>query len=324
MTSTPPQNPILLLIDDAPSIHRLLAFKLKNEGLDFLAASSGQEGCELAASHHPGLVLLDLNMPGMDGFQTLKALKNDPRTIDIPVIVLSGNSKPEDKVRAFELGAMDFVTKPFDIHELRARIASALRIQRLMHMLETRAQTDGLTGLGNRAYFNRRLSAEIDCAGRNASGLALVMCDLDRFKKLNDTFGHPAGDHVLQGFANMLLSELRSYDVPCRYGGEEFAIIISDAAMDVALSICERIRKALEAKRWPSFPEVRATASFGVTDRGLDGKNDPGAWIEAADRALYAAKQGGRNRIHSARDGTPDRLPSPADTRTISEQRPAA
>lgn len=290
------QQPVLLLVDDAPSIHRLLAFKLKNEGIEFLAAFSGSEGYELAASNQPSLVLLDLHLPDQDGLATLVSLKNDPRTIDIPVIMLSGDTDSANKVRAFELGAMDFVTKPFDIHELRARIHSAIRIHSLMHMLEKRAQIDGLTGLWNRAHFNDRMSTELSQSQRNKTPLSLVLCDLDHFKKVNDVFGHPAGDAVLQGFAKIVTSELRSYDVACRYGGEEFAIIFPDATGAQARSICERIRKAIEARRWPNYPEIRATASFGVTDRGL-AADTAESWIEAADRCLYEAKQGGRNRV---------------------------
>jgi diguanylate cyclase (GGDEF)-like protein len=236
-------------------------------------------------------------MPVMDGFECLRALKNDSSTIEIPVIVLSGNTNPEDKVKAFELGAMDFVCKPFDIHELRARIGSAIRLHRLMKMLENRARIDGLTGLWNRAYFNERLGAELDNVSRTGSKLALALCDLDHFKKLNDTFGHPAGDAVLQGFAAVLGAELRSYDVACRYGGEEFAIILPDTDVEQARVVCDRIRQALEARRWPTYPEIRATASFGITVTTVEGQVGAQGWIEASDRALYASKQAGRNRV---------------------------
>jgi len=293
------QKPILLLIDDSPSIHRLLAFKLKNEGVEFLAAFNSSEGIELAESNQPSLILLDLNMPVVNGFQTLHALKENPQTINIPTIVLSSTSSADDKVKAFEMGAMDFVCKPFDIHELRARINSAIRISRLMKMLEMRAQVDGLTGLWNRAHFNERLTSELANSGRNGSGVALILCDLDHFKKLNDTYGHPAGDAVLQGFAEVLTTELRAYDIACRYGGEEFALILPDTERDEARSVADRIRAALAERRWPKFPEIRATASFGLTTVGLAGKDDPASFIQAADQALYKAKENGRNRVET-------------------------
>ncbi len=291
------QQPVLLLIDDSPMIHRLLTFKLKNEGIEFLSAFSASEGLELAASNRPALILLDLHLPDQNGLTALLSFKNDPRTIDLPVIMLSGDTDPANKVRAFELGAMDYVTKPFDIHELRARIQSAIRVHTLMHMLEKRAQIDGLTGLWNRAHFNERLSTELDQSKRNKTEMSLIICDLDHFKKVNDTFGHPAGDAVLQSFAKVLTTELRSYDVACRYGGEEFAIILPDAGPPASLAICERIRKAIEAKRWPNYPNIRATASFGLTDRGLDSGQTPEAWVAAADKCLYDSKQSGRNRV---------------------------
>lgn len=285
------------MIDDAPAIHRLLAFKLKHEGIEILAAFDGAEGLGLAISTRPSLVLLDLAMPGMDGYAVLRALKDDPRTMDIPVIIVSGSTRPEDKVKAFELGAMDFVTKPFDIHELRARINSAIKLHNLRQMLEKRAQIDGLTGLWNRVYFNDRLTSELDSAARNKSAVSLIMCDLDHFKKINDTFGHPAGDAVLIGYSKLLTTEMRSYDVACRYGGEEFAVILPDASREQALRICERLRTLIEAKRWPNYPEIRITSSFGVTTRPAAGLEGPPGWIEAADRALYAAKTSGRNRV---------------------------
>lgn len=284
-------------------IHRVLGFRLKKEGLEFIAAFGGAEGLELALRQAPSLILLDLNMPGMDGFQVLRALKEDPRTIAIPVIVLSGATEAAEKVRAFDLGAMDYVCKPFDVHELRARISSALRIHRLMDMLSRRAQIDGLTGLWNRAHFNDRIASELSSRARSGANLALAICDLDKFKTLNDTFGHPAGDAVLEGFAGVLGAELRSYDIACRYGGEEFAIILPDTNRDQALAVCERVRAALEAKRWGNYPAVRATVSFGLTDQGKGGASDATPWVSAADEALYQSKQSGRNRVTLYREG---------------------
>lgn len=297
--AAPPESPpVVLLIDDAPLMHRLLAARLKDEGVEVIGAFDGQEGLDLAQLQRPSIVLLDLDMPNMHGFEILRALKNDPRTIGLPVIIVSGSGRTDDKVRAFELGAIDFVTKPFDAAELRARIHSALRLMRLLRLLEQRAQIDGLTGLWNRTYFNERLASEINSATRMGQGVALVICDLDHFKKLNDTFGHTAGDAVLQGFASILLRELRSCDVACRYGGEEFALILPHTSLSEAVTACERIRTALEAQRWRKFPGIRATGSFGVTTSGVSNLNDPTAWVEAADRALYSAKDAGRNRVH--------------------------
>lgn len=291
------QKPVVLLIDDAPAIHRLLTFKLKDDGLEFLTAYSGREGMELAREHLPSLILVDLNMPGQNGLEVIHQLKQDSATSQIPVIVVSGSVESEEKVRAIDAGAMDFVTKPFDIHELRARIGSALRIHRLMRMLEQRAQIDGMTELWNRTHFNDRLEAELNSVARRGGMMAMAMCDLDHFKELNDTFGHQAGDAVLQRFAKMVMEEVRSCDVACRFGGEEFALILPDATEEAAVAVCERIRRRLESKAWPAYPEMKTTVSFGVTTSGIDGSWEPGAWIAAADEALYRAKGSGRNAV---------------------------
>ena len=291
------EQPVLLLIDDSPAIHRLLTHKLKNDGLEFLAAYTGIEGCRLAETSHPTLIMLDLSMPGIDGFETIRRLKESPVAKDIPIIIISGSQESADKVLSFELGAMDFVSKPFDIHELRARIQSAIKIDRLMKMLEQQAQIDSLTGLWNRAHLDDRLRSSIECARRNRTNLTLVMCDLDHFKTLNDTFGHPAGDAVIETFASIMSREIRAYDVACRYGGEEFTLILPDTSIEEAKIVCERVRASIEKESWPMYPDMSVTASFGCTDRGVEGHAGGDQWIKAADLALYEAKRSGRNRL---------------------------
>lgn len=297
-TPTTKSLPTLLLVDDSPAIHRLLAVKLKNEGIDFVAAYSGEEALGIAEDVKPALVLLDINMPDLDGYETLHRFKANPETHNIPIIMLSGSDDSAAKVRCFELGAMDYVTKPFQVAELRARIANAIRITKLMELLEQRASLDALTGLGNRAYFDQRLEEEIQKAARSKDPLSLIICDLDHFKKLNDGFGHPAGDAVLETYANVLREQLRTYDVPCRYGGEEFGIILPGTTQEEGANICERIRAALEAEEWIKYPGMKATSSFGVCSASADGTPTPAAWIEAADTALYSAKHNGRNCVH--------------------------
>ena len=292
------ETPVVLLVDDAPEIHRLLGVKLRNDDLTLLSAFGGEEALDIAAYRQPSLILLDLNMPGSDGLETLRRLKLESSTGEIPVIILSGSSTSSDKVGSFGLGATDYVTKPFDVPELRARIASSLRVTRLMRMLAQRAQIDGLTGLWNRAHLNDKLAGEIEQSQRNGASLSLVMCDLDHFKQLNDSFGHPAGDLVLQSFAKILKAELRRYDVACRYGGEEFALIVPSSDAESTIGLCERIRTTLENMTWPRYPDMRVTGSFGVCTGDARHMRGPSDWIEAADRALYSAKGAGRNRTH--------------------------
>src|SRR6185369_15871448 len=195
MTSKPQQfaetQPTVLVIDDSPDVHRLLRARLRHEDLELVASDGGKRGLEMARASKPAMILLDLDMPDMDGFEVLRYLKNDPATLDIPVIVLSGLQGAQDKVMAFDLGAVDYITKPFNLTELRVRVRSALRMHRLVQMLAQCAQLDGLTGLWNRAYFDKRWSDEVGASLRHRRPLSLAMIDADHFKTVNDAFGHP-------------------------------------------------------------------------------------------------------------------------------------
>lgn len=243
------------------------------------------------------MILLDLDMPDMDGFEVLRHLKNDQATLDIPVIVLSGLQSAQDKVMAFDLGAVDYITKPFNLTELRVRVRSALKLHRLVQMLAQCAQIDGLTGLWNRAYFDRRWAEELAAALRRKRPLSLAMIDADHFKTINDTFGHLTGDAVLQGIAKTIQRECRQEDVPCRYGGEEFALIMPDTGPADAQRVCERIRDSLASMVWSRHPERPVTVSIGVAGADAVTDADAAKWLELADRNLYTAKREGRNRV---------------------------
>ncbi|MBL0921119.1 MAG: diguanylate cyclase [Phycisphaerales bacterium] len=294
MPTTPQTSATILVIDDSPDIHRLMGARLRSEGWTILGASSGEEGIECAIAAPPNLIILDIDMPELDGFETLRRLKINPATLPVPVIVVSANTAPQDKVMGLELGAVDYVAKPFDFSELRARIRAALRTQRLLDMLAKRAHIDGLTGLWNRAHFDARFHELAAGAQRAGQPLSLAMCDLDRFKSINDTFGHPAGDVILQRFAEILSSIVRESDVACRFGGEEFVVILPGAIPEQAAEVMERVRAELREQRWTRHPERAVTASFGVApvdERGAE------AALAAADAALYVAKSSGRNRV---------------------------
>lgn len=293
-----PPNPLVLLIDDSADVHRLLRVRLRHEQIRLIDATNAREGLEMAKREPPATILLDLDMPDTDGFEVLRALKEDSSTNAIPVIVLSAMSSSEDKVTAFDLGATDYVTKPFDLAELRARLRAALRLDQLLHLLADRANVDGLTGLGNRAHFNKRWAEKVAECRRHPMPLALAMCDVDHFKRVNDTYGHPAGDEVLQGVAKLLQSECREIDVPCRYGGEEFALIMPATGTAEAGIVAERVRESLTRIIWPRHPEHRITISIGLVGcDGSIGEATAAQWLEQADRNLYTAKHGGRNRI---------------------------
>ncbi len=305
MNLQPHREPQLLVIDDSPEIHHVLKTHLKHERLEIHSATSGQDGLDTAMALLPDVILMDLDLPDLDGFSILRELKADPRTHDIPVIFVSDSPQTANKVRGFEMGAIDFVTKPFDIAELKARLRSALRLRSLINMLAQRAQLDGLTGLWNRNYFNERLDHEVGDADRYGNPLSLIMCDVDHFKSINDNHGHPFGDRVLEEFAQRL-SHNRKGDIPCRYGGEEFAVILPHTAVPAATRVADRLRESLKSLRWVGHEDLVVTASFGVADLECVDQPASAAMIDTADHALYAAKQAGRDRVEVAprRDDT--------------------
>ncbi|MAB72028.1 MAG: diguanylate cyclase response regulator [Planctomycetaceae bacterium] len=300
MTHDEPKRPRVLAIDDSDLVHRLLRARLRHERIDLHSVHNATEGIRAARNLQPEVILLDIELEDLDGFEVLARLKADPLTRDIAVIFVSASNETMDRVRGLDLGAVDFVGKPFDVGELKARVRSALRMQRLVRMLAQRAQLDGLTGLWNRAYLDDRLAAEVATSVRYKKPLSLVLCDLDRFKSLNDTHGHPFGDEVLERAAAVLAGG-RSPDVACRYGGEEFALIAPGTDLVETMGVAERHRARISEINWPDRPGIRISASFGVADLGcIDGDPTPEKLIAAADRALYRAKETGRDRVVGA------------------------
>lgn len=295
-------KPKLLLIDDQEDIHRLVTARLRHEQVEVVVSSSGAEGLALAKSQRPSAILLDLDMPGMDGFAVLRALKAEPLTTNIPVVIFSANSEADDKVMAFDLGAADFVRKSLDsssdVAELKARLRAVLRLERLLRLLADRAEVDGLTGLGNRVQFDRRWKQEYSEHVRYGHPLTLLILDLDHFKKINDTYGHPAGDEVLQEFGRIVQSCSRTSDIACRFGGEEFVMILPNTNSQDAMVVADRVRLTLGKTLFPRHPEHSVTCSVGLAGTPLPGTMvSAEQWVEAADKALYAAKHGGRNRV---------------------------
>jgi diguanylate cyclase (GGDEF)-like protein len=290
-------KPLVVLVDDSIVIHRLLTTRLKSESIELACFESGEKALEFALNRSPSLFLLDIEMPGMDGYMVLRKIKDEPSLREVPIIMLSGLSSADDKVIAFDLGANDFITKPFEIAELRARIRAALRLHSLLQMLAQRAQVDGLTGLWNRAHFDEHWQTETSRISRHSGELSLALLDLDNFKSINDTYGHPAGDEVLAALAKLITKTLRRSDLACRYGGEEFAIIMPATSPTEASAVCERIREGLESMRWPRHPEREVTVSIGIAGSKGNAAIDPGKWIAQADKQLYNAKHAGRNRL---------------------------
>jgi len=290
-------KPLVILVDDSVIVQRLLAARLKSESIELVCFSSGCEAIQYALDHAPALFLLDIEMPDIDGYEMLRRIKNESSLRDVPIIMLSGLSNADDKVAAFDLGANDYMTKPFEVAELRARVRAALRLHSLLQLLSQRAHMDGLTGLWSRAHFDEHWASETARVRRKPGPLSLALLDLDHFKSINDTYGHPAGDEVLAAFAKLTARTIRRGDLACRYGGEEFAIIMPGTTPDEASILCDRIRKGVEALRWPRHPERGITVSIGIAGTAGSVVLKAEEWVACADRQLYAAKNAGRNRL---------------------------
>ena len=297
-------RPVVLVIDDSQDIHDILAVRLQPEQVELHGAREATDGLARARALMPDLVLLDIDMPNMTGFEICQRLKADPTTAAVPIIFLTGAAEVHTKVQGFDLGAIDYVTKPFQAAELRARVRAALRTKRYHDLLATRAQIDGLTGLWNRAYFDRRLREEALAVARYERECSLVLLDLDHFKRLNDDHGHPFGDRVLQAVGEVLWAELRAVDAPCRYGGEELALVLTHTDLDGAMVVAERVRNAIATigLRHKGAP-VRVTASAGVAAASLVTPRQTVTaelLVDLADQALYRAKRAGRDRVERA------------------------
>jgi diguanylate cyclase (GGDEF)-like protein len=301
ITDLPPERrPRILLIEDSQVDRRMLCHGLGGQGLDVVEAADGLMGVDTCRTDPPDLVLLDLGLPFCDGFEILNRLKSDRRTHGIPVIVVSATSETTEKARGLDMGAVDFVTKPYDLIELLARIRAALRTKRFQELLERRAHVDSLTGLANRAALEERLTSEWSLHRRHGAGLAVVMLDLDLFKKVNDDYGHAIGDEVLRSAAAALRASVRTSDMVARYGGEEFVIIAPHCDTAVAVVTTERFRRLFSASPLPMIKEgLRVTSSAGVASVPDDEVGSAAELLSWADRALYEAKALGRDRVIS-------------------------
>ena len=289
----------VLIIDDSPEALAVAKARLLKEGLEVICADGGKAGFEAAMQHKPDLILLDVDMPDVSGFDLCQQFKADSELRMIPVIFLTGSEGIWDRVKGLDIGAVDYVTKPFDAFELRARVRAALRTKHLQDLLADRGNLDPLTELANRRALAERLKVEWARVQRHGGSLSFIMTDIDHFKVVNDTYGHGTGDRLLQQVAKAIVNQCRQIDLPARYGGEEFAIIVPDENASTATYLADRCRLAIEGIRLDVGQETaQATASFGVADAvGLSSQE---ALIQSADQALYQAKQAGRNRVELA------------------------
>lgn len=306
--------PVILVADDEPVNLALIKRRLEWEEYRVETAEDGGQAVEAARRVLPDLIILDVMMPVLDGLQACRLLKEDPATRDIPVIFLSALDDTDTKVSGLALGANDYVSKPFRVEELLARVRVAIRLKRERDRLRQRAEelrrsaevasemsmTDALTGLLNRYGLHRALQRELSEARRYARPLSCLLLDIDFFKAVNDTYGHAAGDAALAQAARALTESVRGSDVVCRYGGEEFLVLAPETGVEGARALAEKIRQTFSSRLFGdgarTFP---LTLSVGVAELGAsESGND---MIARADEALYHAKQSGRDRVEAAR-----------------------
>lgn len=287
----------VLVIDDSEIDRRIARVHLAKEGIELYESPDGASGLTMARKLRPDLILLDIRLPDWDGFETIRRLKNDPLTRTIPVIFLSGSTETKEKAKGLDLGAVDFVSKPFDPVELKARVRVALRTKYLIDLLDSRANLDGLTGLGNRHAFEERIDQIRRIARERNIPITILMADLDHFKLFNDRYGHGTGDEVLRQAAALLRESSQALDFAGRYGGEEFVVIAPERTPTGSLMMAERFRRTVSQNRitmhGSALPSI--SVSIGVAWTFEPGAMSPATLIELADKALYQAKASGRN-----------------------------
>ena len=297
----------VLIAEDSTTSRHLLQNVVRKWGYEPVVAADGTQALALLREpDHPLLAILDWEMPGLTGPEVCRKVREDNPEPYVYVLLLTSKNLKADLIAGMDAGADDYVTKPFDQHELKVRLRAGKRIVELQDQLmaarealREQATRDALTGLWNRRSITEALEREAARARREGSSLALLMADLDRFKLVNDTYGHVAGDAVLCEAARRMGASARVYDFVGRYGGEEFVILLPGCGEEAAMRYAERIRAGIAASpvAIDADLQIPITASFGVTACSGTTCLSPQAMIQAADEALYAAKRGGRNQV---------------------------
>jgi len=314
-----PSDYTILAVDDKPLNLRLLREMLEEEDFCVVEASDGVQALERArdTEQRPDIILLDINMPKVGGIEVCRQLKADADTQNIPIIFVSGVNELDEKIQAFVEGAVDYITKPFQVEEVIARVTTHLTVRNLQKVLEQqiealqRTQTeleasnlelarlsvqDGLTGLYNRRYLDENLRSVFSRTKRYGKSLSVMICDIDDFKRINDTLSHEVGDKVIRQVAHILQDEVRDADIVARYGGEEFVIVFPETLASHAAIVCERIRQHVEQNAWEEVAQgLQVTLSLGLTS-DISVENHE-RMLAAADEKLYRAKEAGKNRL---------------------------
>ena len=298
-------NGTILVADDSMVVRAVLRRQLETDGHTVVEAVNGEEAIDACREYHPDVILLDVEMPVLDGHATLARLKADPQLKDIPVVFLTGRVDTADVVNGLRLGAHDYLRKPFEANELMARVSAALRTKWLQDELRARnaeldrvSRIDMLTNIYIRRHLDEHLRAVISAARRHDRTVGVLIVDIDHFKNVNDEHGHLAGDAVLREVAARLQQAMRTEDALGRWGGEEFLAVLTDTPPEGVRVMAERLRQVVAAAPFTldDGSQIRVTVSVGHTN----GREDAEVLVHRADDALYVAKAEGRNRVASA------------------------
>ncbi|MBK3332423.1 diguanylate cyclase [Persephonella atlantica] len=287
----------ILVVDDNAENLDILAELL--EEYDVIDTTDGYEALEILNEEKVDLILLDVMMPEIDGFELCKKIKDNPQTQDIPIMFITALTDEDSIVKSYEIGGSDYITKPFKKKELLAKVKREFKIQDLQNELKLMASTDPLTKLYNRRYFKEVSKHFVFSAKRENEPLSVLMLDIDKFKSINDTYGHDVGDKVIKTIANILTKNRRKSDLLCRWGGEEFLILLPNTNVEGAFSVAEKIRKTVENTdiNVSDEKQIKITVSIGISQMELKEEDNLEPAIRRADEALYTAKERGRNCI---------------------------
>ena len=294
----PADSMTILIVDDVQANITILERTLASVGYNISVAFNGQKALELVPKLKPDLILLDIMMPGIDGYEVCRRLKQSDESKYIPVIFITAKGDTESIVEGFDVGAVDFIMKPFKVKEVCARVHTHLTLSAALNKLIQDSETDPLTGLFNRRTFLKRIEEEAMRFRRYQKPFSILFGDIDFFKKINDTYGHAAGDAVLINISNILKTEKREIDQVARWGGEEFLILLPETDVAGAVQHGNKIREMISAKPFIyEGQEINITMSFGVSI--YNGDTSIEKVIDLADQRLYRAKESGRNKVVS-------------------------
>lgn len=288
----------VLVIEDHPDQRDLLAIVLQREGYRVVTASNGVEALEKLESENVQIALSDIMMPKMDGFELIKQVRSNPSLKSIYLILITARIQEGDRVRGLDLGADDYITKPFSFSELLARIRVGSRVVQYQQHLEYQTQVDSLTGLFNRRAFENKMNEEFERSKRYHNPLSILILDIDNFKMINDTYGHHGGDAALVKISETLRERTRQSDFPSRYGGEEFVLVLPETDQDNALQVANKIHESIRRNSFGTTTRpFTLTVSIGVSSTSAQVYSDWRDLVADADRALYLAKNSGKDRI---------------------------